>query len=184
MSNQAGQGQSGAEVDTAGQSGPTSTEAPEIPGGEPQAEADTPADDDGQDHDDDTGQDGDDTGGTGGRRSREAGLRRRAQAAEAEVDQLRGQLTTLRRQVVEDIAADAGVDPRLLIAAGHDMNAFIGEDGTVDRAAVAAACASAAAQFRVPPRPRRPAPNPQQGGGSPPIGGRPLRDVIDKALKR
>jgi len=117
----------------------------------------------------------------GGRRNREAHYRRRAQAAEAERDQLRTQIDALRQDAVNGIATAAGVDPRLLTAAGHQLTDFLTDDGRVDRTTVTEACAKAAAEFGVRPGLRS---NPQQGARGVPAKTNGVAGVINEALGR
>ncbi len=148
-----------------------------LPGDEDQLDSDLQdVEDDQDDADDDQGDQ------QGGRRNREASLRRRAQAAEAERDQLRGQLDAMRADVINEVARAAHTDPRLLAAAGHDAAAFIQEDGTVDRAAVAAACKAAREEFGMGNGVRA---NLQQGTGGVGTGGKTgLAKTIGDALGR
>jgi hypothetical protein len=149
----------------------------------------------------DADDDQDDDVQPGGRRVlREAGYRRRAQAAEAERDQLRTQLDTLHRQAVADIAKGAGLIVTdvaesdlvsevvgLLEKAGHDLASFITDDGTVDRAGVIDATTTTMRRYNIRPgKPpgKPPRPNLQQGayGLSGKAGG--VAGVIQDALGR
>jgi hypothetical protein len=168
-------GQDVSPADAAGQVDQDSAEAPETPG------SNDMGDDQGADIDHDATDDDDQD--SGHRRNREAHYRRRSQAAEAERDQLRAQLDTLHQDIVNEIAPAGGVDARLLVAAGHELGSFIGEDGRLDRAAVAEACATTAAEFGVTRR-SRPLPNPQQGARGVPAAGSALAGVINDALGR
>jgi hypothetical protein len=144
------------------------------------AEDTTGSEDDVAEHQDDADDAGKERGGT--RPQREARLRQRAQTAEAERDQLRERLDALHRQTVDDIAAAAGLpDPALLHAAGHDVDAFLNDDGTVDRDSVVTAATEAMNRYGIP---RRLRPNPQQGahGGVPTAKG--VNKVINDALGR
>ena len=165
--------------DTAGQGG-----SPGDPGDTPDVDApDTPdADDDTDDPDDDHDE------GTGGRRNREAQYRRRAQTAEAERDQLRDRLQAVQQQQVDEIARAAGVDPRLLAAAGHELATLVADDGTVNRDAVTAACDAARDAFLPTPgrigTGRRPSVNGQQGAHGDAVHRIGVGAAIAKALGR
>ncbi|BBX33934.1 hypothetical protein MMAG44476_23132 [Mycolicibacterium mageritense DSM 44476 = CIP 104973] len=157
--NNAGQ-QDSAPVVQAGHPSPASTDE-EHP---PASEADTDRDDT-----DDT-----DDGNADGKGNREAAkLRKRAQKAEAERDEARTQrdaaqdmLTKTRQSIVDTAVHAAGVDPRLIAAAGHTVETLVGEDGLIDHDKLSAAIAETAREFRVPPKSRPPQPNRQQGTGS------------------
>lgn len=158
----------------AGHPGAASTDDNRPPASEP--------DDQNAERDDDTD---DDQGDQGGRRNREAQYRRRAQAAEAERDELRGQLDTLHRQIIGDITSAYGLpEVDLLQTAGHELSSFIGEDGTVNTEKVIDAVRSTITRYGIRPRPRRPAPNAQQGQHGTPGGVTGLGSVINKALGR
>ena len=148
--------------------------------------ADIP-DDPNADPDDDTDVDVDDDG-TGGRRNREAQYRRRAQTAETERDQLRDRLQAVQQQQVDEIARAAGVDPRLLAAAGHELATLVADDGTVNRDAVTAACEAARHEFLPTPgrigTGRRPAANGQQGSHGDAVTRVGVGAAIAKALGR
>lgn len=106
-----------------------------------------------------------------------ARYRQRLRAAEAELATARGAhtattdvLTRQRQALMDATLAAAGLDARLLAAAGHTADDFVGEDGLLDTAALGEAARAAVAEFGVQPNlPRKlPAPNRQQGnpGGS------------------
>lgn len=160
---------------------PEGADAGQIHDGTSEASEDaTGREDDVTEHQDDADDASEERSGT--RPQREARLRQRAQTAEAERDQLRERLDALHRQTVDDIAAAAGLpDPALLHAAGHDMGAFLNDDGTVNRDSVVTAAAEAMSRFGIP---RRLRPNPQQGtrGGTPTAKG--VSHVINDALGR
>lgn len=61
--------------------------------------------------------------------------RKRAQEAETERDELRGQLDTMRRQAIE-ARLPFGVKPAAFWAAGAEVSTLLGEDGAVDAALV------------------------------------------------
>jgi hypothetical protein len=108
----------------------------------------------------------------GGHGNREVKLRKRAQAAEADRDELRDILARTRQAIVDKALSDAQLDPRLLAAAGHDVDSLIGDDGLIDPAALHDTIAAVAEEFRLPKPPNPLRPNPQQGIGSgPPAGG-------------
>lgn len=118
----------------------------------------------------------------GRRPNKEANLRRRAQAAEAERDQLRDQLDATRQSIVEDIARSMRLDARLLAAGGHEVAEFLDDDGHLDRGAVVEALRGVAQEFGVH---RGIAPNPLSGHRG--ISGRGsggVGDTIAKALGR
>lgn len=79
-------------------------------------------------------------------------------------------LTRQRQAIVDAALTSAGLDPRLLAAAGHSVDAFVGDDGLVDAAKVAEATRAAVAEFGVQPR-RGVRPNAQQGQPSGSDGG-------------
>jgi hypothetical protein len=150
---------------------------------------------DDDDHHDDEHQDDDQNGS--GRRNREAGYRRRAQAAEAERDQIRAQLDGLHRQTVAGIATRVGgmdladvaegelvaVVIKLLETAGHEMASFITPEGAVDGARVIEATKTTMRRYNM--RPRNPLlPSPQQGMRNPPAVSGGVAGIISKELKR
>ncbi|ABM13328.1 hypothetical protein [Mycolicibacterium vanbaalenii] len=151
---------------------------------EPPASDTPPAGD--ADQDDDTDDQGDDDQGDQvGRRNREAQYRRRAQAAEAERDQLRGQLDALHRQIVGNVARAYGLDDvGLLEYRGHELSSFIGDDGTVDTAKIIEATADTIKHCNIAPQRRPVKPNPQQGAYGTPAGGSGLKEVLKTALGR
>jgi len=104
-----------------------------------------------------------------------ARYRQRLRATEAELATARDAhaattdvLTRQRQALVDATLAAAGLDARLLAAAGHTVDEFVGDDGLVDRAKIAEAAKAAVVEFGVQPRRSGPRPNPQQGrpGGS------------------
>lgn len=143
-------------------------------------QGDTPADPDGQDTElDDQGDD------PGKRRNREAQYRRRAQAAEAERDQLRGQLDALHRQIIGNVARVHGLDDvGLLTYRGHELSSFIADDGTVDIDRILEATAETIKHCNIAPQRRPVRPNPQQGTHGTLATGSGLADTINKALGR
>lgn len=161
----------GAQVDSPGGGWEDdSTDAPEL----------DPAEVDDDTADDDEDEDAEDQGGR--RPNRESNLRRRAQAAEAERDQLRDQLDATRQSIVDDIAQAIRLDPRLLVAGGHEVADFVNEEGHLDRAAVITAFREVARDFGVH---RGIAPNAAQGhhlGGL--TGRKSVGDTINEALGR
>lgn len=165
-------GQPNTQVEAAaGETGETDQDTEDVGG----AATDVVDDQDDDDQDDDQ---------TGGRRNREAGYRRRAQAAETERDQLRGQLDTLHRQIVGDIATGAGLpEVELLEYAGHELASFITEEGIVDRAKVIEATTATLRRYNIRPG-KPPRPNMQQGayGVAAKTGG--VAGVIQEALGR
>lgn len=126
----------------AGQTGPD----------EGQGEGDDTGTDDDQDQEDDGDQD---AGGRG-----EAKQRRRAQKAERERDALADTLARTRQSIVDRAVSAAGLDPRLLTAAGHTADSLVGDDGLIDHDALADAIAATKREFRVSNGLQ---PNPQQG---------------------
>ena len=157
--------------------GQNEADAPDLP-----EATDTDELDDTEGSDDGDGDDGDQDGGS--RRNREAQYRRRAQAAEAERDQLRTQLDTLHRQIVSDIATAAGLpEVALLESAGHELAAFVTDEGTVDRAKVTEATAETMRRYNIRKRGTLTS-NPQQGahGVHAKSGG--VAGVINEALGR
>lgn len=99
------------------------------------------------------GEENDDTGG-----DKATKMRKRAQAAEAERDDLRSQVQALQRQVIEQVSRL--YRPAALWATGADPAALFNTDGTLDRAALAAAEDTAIQQLGVS---RAPRPDPSQG---------------------
>ena len=104
-----------------------------------------------------------------------ARYRVRLRAAEAELTTARDAhaattdvLTRQRQAIVDATLAANGLDARLLAAAAHTVDDFVGEDGLVDRAKLAEAAKAAVVEFGVQPRRSGPRPNRQQGnpGGS------------------
>ncbi|OHV03889.1 hypothetical protein [Mycobacterium talmoniae] len=111
--------------------------------------------------------DGDDQGDIGKVRREAAKLRTRAKTAEAERDQANELLARTRQSIVDDALTTAGVDPRLLTAAGHSIESFIDADtGLIDRDQLAEAIEAVRDEFKLP---RGFTPNRSQGaGGQPP----------------
>lgn len=98
-----------------------------------------------------------------------ARYRRRLRAAEQTLELQNAALTdvtdTLERQrqaIVDAALTAAGIDPRLLAAAGHQLTDFLGEDGLIDTAKLSEAATTAVREFGVKPRTGL-RPNPQQG---------------------
>lgn len=121
----------------------------------------------------------------GRRRNREAQYRRRAQAAEAERDQLRGQLDALHRQIVGNVARVHGLDDvGLLEYRGHELSSFIADDGTVDIDRILQATAETIKHCNIAPQRRPVRPNPQQGAHGTLGTGSGLANTINKALGR
>jgi hypothetical protein len=89
--------------------------------------------------------------------NREARYRVRAKKAETERDAANDLLKRTRQAVLDHAAAEAGLDPRLLAAAGHTIDSLVGQDGLIDPAAVAAAVEGTRIQWGIS---RRPAPVP------------------------
>lgn len=67
------------------------------------------------------------------------------------------------------VLTGAGLDARLLKAAGHEVSSFLDENGLLDTARLAETVRTVVAEFNVTPR-RAVKPNPQQGkpSGEPP----------------
>ncbi|ULE32175.1 hypothetical protein [Mycobacterium sp. IDR2000157661] len=102
---------------------------------------------------DDTDDDGASAGDGPGREA--AKYRRRLRDVEAERDTLKATVAALQRAEVARLAADAGLRPAALWASGPELADLLGEDGTVNADAVAAAVAVAREQLGIPkPRPR------------------------------
>lgn len=135
----------------AGRTDPASSAAPE-------AETDTDA----QDHADDP------TAGDGENVANEAKrYRLRLRETERERDALQQLLDRTRQAIVDHAVSAAGMDPRLMTAAGHTMETLVGDDGLIDHDALSAAIDTTAREFRVPPSGLTP--NPQQGSGGGPM---------------
>lgn len=97
-------------------------------------------------------QDEPDTEHDGSSEDRQAAkLRKRAQAAEAERDQLRDQLEALQRQQVDQQVTAAGIKSAAVWAAGTELAELLAEDGTIDAEAVTAAIERAHAELGVTP---------------------------------
>lgn len=93
-----------------------------------------------------------------------AKYRRRAQAAETERDELRTQLDTARRGIIED--ACGLTRPAALWAAGVDPNTLFGDDGQLDHDKLTAAVTDAADRLGLTRAPRTPKPDPSAGSAS------------------
>ncbi|WP_255783414.1 hypothetical protein [Mycobacteroides abscessus] len=106
--------------------------------------------------------DSDDSGDKSGREA--AKYRRRLRETEAQRDTLAAQLSALRQGVIDDIAASAGVDPKLLAANGYELSSFLDEDGKIIRAKVDEAIQATVTAFRISTS-SRPAPDPAFGRG-------------------
>ncbi|SBS79644.1 hypothetical protein MHPYR_880002 [uncultured Mycobacterium sp.] len=91
-----------------------------------------------------------------------AKLRKRAQEAEAERDTLRAQLTATMDRVLDNEAERIKVNPALLRAAGLNASDYVGEDGALDIAGLAAAIEAKRAELGLP---RKPQPVPSAGRG-------------------
>lgn len=89
-----------------------------------------------------------------------AKLRKRAQAAEAERDQLRDQLEALQRQQVDAQVTAAGIKPTAVWATGVELAELLTDDGTVDAEQVTAAIERARDELGVAPVGRGGAPIP------------------------
>jgi hypothetical protein len=148
------------EVDVAGENAPASADENGSPAGE--SGNDTGDEADNTDQDDD--QDDDDQSGS----ARERRYRLRLRQAERERDELRDTLDRTRQSIVDNAVNAAGVDPRLMVAAGHTVDTLVGDDGLIDAERLSQAITHTAAEFRVTPKGRPPAPNVQQGHGSQP----------------
>ncbi|MGV0849461.1 hypothetical protein [Mycolicibacterium phlei] len=148
------------ESQTAGENEPTGTDDGQTPTGE----SDEPT----QDQDE------------GGRPHREARYRRERNEARRELDVLRDTLQRTRAAIVENAVQAAGLDPRLLAAAGHTVDSLVGDDGLIDPEKLSEAVIATAREFRVRPKGRPPQPNRQQGTGS---GQPPGKASWSKALK-
>ena len=119
----------------------------------------------GQDTSDGQDTDGQDDTDDGNPNYREARYRVERNEARAERDELRDSLERTRQSIVDNAVQAAGLDPRLLSAAGHSVDTLVGEDGLIDRSALAEAIAATKREFRVSPGLL---PNPQQWGYSGP----------------
>jgi len=93
----------------------------------------------------------------------EAKLRKRAQAAETERDEVRGQLDALRRQVVAGTIEATGVKAAGVLATVEDIGTLFAEDGSLDGAALKTAIDSATEAFGLAHPVKAPKPNPAQG---------------------
>lgn len=120
--------------------------------GDPQPEPDAQPDSTEATPTDDAGED-DDRGD-----SRASRMRKRAQAAEAERDALRTQLTAARRSAAEN--ACGLYQPAALWAAGVDVDTLYDDDGRLDPARLKEAAAHARATLGLATAPR---PDPSQG---------------------
>ena len=88
------------------------------------------------------------------------GVRQRLADAEAERDALRETLARQQQTIYEHALESVSVTGMLMAAAGHTVDAFVGDDGVVHPADVAQAAVSASAAAGIP---RRPAPDPMVG---------------------
>ncbi|MCG7583678.1 hypothetical protein [Mycolicibacterium sp. OfavD-34-C] len=149
--------------DQAGHPGPASDDDNRPPVSEPGSQDDDGAEDDADDQDDDT----DD----GSRTNREKRYRLRLRDAERQRDEARDLLARTRQAIVDTAVTAAGVDPRLMVAAGHTVDTLLGEDGLIDPDKLAEAIAATGWEFRVTPKGRPPQPNPAQGHQSGQLGG-------------
>jgi hypothetical protein len=132
----------------------TSTDVDETPTG------------DADNQDDDTDTDDQDDG-KGNREAKRYRLKLRE--TERECATLRDTLTRTRQAIVDTAVNAAGLDPRLLAAAGHTLDTLVGDDGLIDAAKLSEAISSAAQEFNIAAKGRPPKPNFQQGsaGGQP-----------------
>lgn len=142
----------------AGHPGPASTDDNRPPASEPDDQHDADQDADTRDQDDE-----DDNADDGSRSNREKRYRLRLRDAERERDEARDLLARTRAAIVDHTVTAAGIDPRLMAAAGHTVDTLLGDDGLIDPDKLADAIIATAREFRVPPRPTRPQANPQQG---------------------
>ena len=104
--------------------------------------------------------------------------RRRAQEAETERDNLRELLTRTRQTIIDTAVTRAGIDPRLMTAAGRDnLEEYLTDDGMIDPGKLDAAITATATEFR-----RRPIPDPTLGRPTeaPKQGGRAVWDAAFK----
>ncbi|MBB2770548.1 UNVERIFIED_ORG: hypothetical protein GGE11_001443 [Mycolicibacterium obuense] len=150
--------------DGAGQGAPGSGDAERTPTSETDdthtADQDDTANDDGSDYQDD-----DRDGGNPANEAKRYRLRLRG--TERERDELRDTLARTRQAIVDNAVQTVGLDPRLLAAAGHTLDSLVGDDGLIDPAKLSEAVTATAQEFRVTPKGRPPAPNPQQGRPGP-----------------
>lgn len=121
---------------------------------EPTEQADDSADDENAAQDEPQDDDG-----------RRRGVRQRLADAEAERDGLLETLKAQRQAVFEAALHAAGVDGRLLASAGHTVDSLIDSDGILHADAVVGVAEAVAAEFKVQPQARRPAPDPLVGRG-------------------
>ncbi|GAA1225110.1 hypothetical protein [Mycolicibacterium alvei] len=149
---------------------PTSPAPPESPGSDAQVppavdDQNHPAGVNPDDQEHPAGAEPDDQDDDGGS-NREKRYRLKLRETERERDQLADTLARTRAAIVDSAVNAAGVDPRLLAAAGHTLDTMVGEDGLIDREKLADAITETAREFRVPPKGRPPHPNHQQGHAS------------------
>ncbi|GAA1683548.1 hypothetical protein MMUR_22190 [Mycolicibacterium murale] len=133
----------------------------------------------------------DQTEDTGGPIAEARRYRRRAQAAEAERDELRSQLdvltsqlTAIRQAEVDNIARAEGLRNPALLSAEHPLESLITDEGTVDREAVTAAVHAFMDDNGIPRRLPGIQPNPGFGFKTGNGGGRPAgtwKGAIDGA---
>ena len=103
--------------------------------------------------------------GKGGREA--AKYRRRLREAEAQRDQLAGQVEAMQRAEVERLAEADGLKPAALWA-GAELAGLLADDGTVDGARVSAAIEAAREQLGIPAPPVGPrVPNEGRSPGRP-----------------
>jgi hypothetical protein len=140
----------------AGQNTTTTENADQLPDSEPDTD---------DDHDDN----GDDQDGGKDGNKEAAKWRVKFREAERRISELEQQIAAMHQDVVNEIAAEAGLpDVGLLAAAGYQLDGFIADDGAVDRAKVADACRDTMSRYRIAPKGRVPQPNLQQGAYGPP----------------
>lgn len=142
----------------AGQPSPAGTDTTDPPASETGDQDDTNA----EQHADDDAQD------DSSRSNREKRYRLRLREAERQRDELSDTLERTRQSIVDNAVQAAGVDPRLMAAAGHTMDTLVGEDGLINHERLSEAVTDTAREFRISPKGRPPQPNQQQGSASAP----------------
>lgn len=136
---------------------PASVSAP-LPDQQPPADTATPPDAQPEPQDD-------------GKNGEAAKYRRQLREAEAERDQLRANVETLRRRDAEGMVAETLASPKLLWALGATPADLIGDDGTVDAGKVRAVADAVLAEYGEGVRWRR-----DWRGGRSPLEGRAPRN--------
>lgn len=105
-------------------------------------------------------------------RETEAKLEETRNTADWLITEARHLIDATRQSIIDRELGRTGLDPALLVAAGHTADTLLDDTGLIDHERLASAIESTIVRFHVdvPDRPRRPQPVPAVGRGSTPPG--------------